>query len=128
MPHQPRPVIYVAGPYSNPDPVENTHRAIAWGDLLWKLGAAPLVPHLTLLWHLASPKPYEEWLELDLNHLRGCDALLRIPGESSGADGEVQEAWRLGLPVALVQLRHTRPDREASLHAWLSRWIGILPR
>ena len=31
--------------------------------------------------------------------LRHCDAVLRLPGESIGADQDVQTATRLGLPV-----------------------------
>jgi hypothetical protein len=38
-------------------------------------------------------------MELDLIWLPACDAVLRLPGESNGADIEVKEAQRLGLPV-----------------------------
>jgi hypothetical protein len=45
------------------------------------------------------PRPYEFWLELDNQFLPCCAALLRLPGESSGADKEVQLAQSLGIPV-----------------------------
>lgn len=93
--------IYVAGPYTAPDCVENTHRAIAAGDALLALGHAPYVPHLNLAWHLVRPHPPETWYALDLVWLAQCDALLRLPGASKGADAEVTEAFRLGLPVYL---------------------------
>jgi hypothetical protein len=38
-------------------------------------------------------------MELDFGWVRRCDAVLRLPGASSGADREVALAERLGLPV-----------------------------
>lgn len=104
-----RPLVYVAGPYTSPDPVENTHTTVKVADELLAGGVAPIVPHLTLLWHAITPKPYDAWLELDRQHLARCDALLRIPGPSSGADAEVALAWELGIPVF---------DDVTSLLAW----------
>lgn len=95
-----KPVVYVAGPYSNPDPVENVHNAIGVADRLLEGGVVtPMLPHLTHTWHLVRPRPYEEWLALDLELMARCDAVFRFPGASSGADGEVAEAERLGIPV-----------------------------
>lgn len=95
-----RPVVYLAGPYSHPDPVENMHHAIKLADMLLdSFGIVPLVPHLTGIWHLVSPKPYEEWLAIDLELLSRCDALLRFGGESNGADREVEYANEIGIPV-----------------------------
>jgi uncharacterized protein DUF4406 len=91
--------IYVAGPYTKGDVAINVRNAIEAGNALLKAGHAPYIPHLTHFWHLVYPGPYEQWLALDLHWVRQCDALLRLPGESSGADGEVAEAKRLGLPV-----------------------------
>lgn len=39
------------------------------------------------------------WLEYDLIWLRLCDCVLRLDGESDGADREVEEAKKLGIPV-----------------------------
>lgn len=93
-----KPLVYIAGPYTKPDPVENTHDIMKIADGLLDV-CAPLVPHLTLFWHVISPKPYREWLDLDLEYLARCDAMLRIPGESSGADAEVVYAEEHGIPV-----------------------------
>lgn len=41
----------------------------------------------------------EPWLTMDLEIVRRADAVLRLPGESAGADGEVAEAVRVGRPV-----------------------------
>ena len=48
---------------------------------------------------MAHPQPYEAWTALDFAWLEVCDALLRLPGHSPGADAE--EAWcqAHGLPV-----------------------------
>jgi hypothetical protein len=107
-----KPVIYLAGPYSHPDPVENTHRAIEIANGLLDI-CSPFIPHLTLLWHLVSPKPYPEWLAIDLDHVAVCDAVYRFPGESSGADGEVNYALSIAKPVF---------HSEGALREWAREW------
>jgi hypothetical protein len=82
--------IYVAGPYSTGDPVTNTKRAIDAGNVLLDAGFIPFIPHLTMFWHLMHPHEYETWLAYDFEWLDTCDAFLRLPGESSGADREQQ--------------------------------------
>lgn len=109
------PVVYVAGPYSNPDPVENTNRAIHVANEVMDLGAVPLIPHLSHMWHLVTPKPYERWLEIDLRLMGVCHAVYRFPGASSGADAEVVEAGRIGLPVFTDW---------ASLRRWVADFQG----
>jgi uncharacterized protein DUF4406 len=91
--------VYVAGPYTKGDVAVNVRRAIEVGTELFDLGYIPFIPHLTHFWHLVTPKPYETWLDIDNEWLPTCDALLRIPGESSGADKEVALAHKLGIPV-----------------------------
>ena len=112
-------LIYVAGPYTKPDPVVNTHRMIQIADALLELGVVPIVPHLTMLWHLLCPRPYEQWLEYDLQVMNRCDVVLRVPGLSSGADGEVQEANRLGQPVIHPQSAAV-DDCISAVKVWLS--------
>jgi hypothetical protein len=96
-----RPLVYVAGPYTRPDPVLNVRRAIEVAESVERLGGTPFVPHLTMLWHLVSPAPVERWYERDLDVLGHCQGLVRFAGESSGADREVERARELGLPVYL---------------------------
>jgi hypothetical protein len=91
--------IYVSGPYTKGDPCENTHRAIIAGNAIFDAGHVPFVPHVSHFWHTVTPRPYEDWMKLDLAFLSACDAIVRLPGESSGADREVAEALRLGIPV-----------------------------
>jgi hypothetical protein len=94
-------VVYVAGPYRS-DPVAGTRAAIEAGIGLWRDsdgGVTPHIPHLTFLADLVCPMPRVEWLALDLGHLERCDAVLRLPGQSVGADIEVERAHALGIPV-----------------------------
>lgn len=94
------PLVYLAGPYTHPDPVENTNEICRVATELLDAGVcAPVVPHVSLLWHLVTPRPYDFWLGIDLAYLARCDALCRLPGESSGADGEVAFAEERGIPV-----------------------------
>lgn len=91
--------IYIAGPYTNGDVAVNVRNAFKVANELADLGFAPFVPHSTHFWHLLFPRPYEFWLELDNQFLPLCDALLRIPGKSNGADNEVELAKKLQIPV-----------------------------
>jgi hypothetical protein len=91
--------IYVAGPYTQGDVAVNVRRAFEAANELADRGFAPFVPHYTHFWHLLFPRAYAFWLALDSAFLPCCDALLRLPGPSTGADGEVDQAKSLGLPV-----------------------------
>ena len=109
--------VYIAGPYSFPDPVLNVRAAIDAAEKLWAVGMAPFIPHLTMLHHLVHPQPIEVWYERDLLWLQKCDVLLRLPGPSIGADREVAEARLAGIAVwldldGLIEA-HKRDDQAA---------------
>lgn len=94
--------VYVAGPYSNPDPLGveiNVCKAMDAGDELEDAGLVAFIPHLSHFRHCRRFRDYEHWIRVDLVWLRKCDALLRLEGESKGSDGEVEEAQRIGVPV-----------------------------
>lgn len=102
--YQLRTRVYVAGPITLGDVDENIRQAIAAGKMLLDRGYAPFVPHLShfaepLATWMVDPLRYEIWLDLDRSFIAVCDALLRIPGESRGADREVAWAVELGIPV-----------------------------
>jgi hypothetical protein len=109
IPLQERSLLYVAAPYTNPDPVLNTHRVLHTANaIIEHTDWLPLVPHLTLLWHAVTPRPIEHWYSYDLGLLRHCDAILRLPGRSTGADAEFDHAVDLGIPaVYLADLGET---------------------
>lgn len=91
--------IYIAGPYTNGDVANNVYNAISAADELLGLGFAPYVPHLTHFWHIMFSHKYDKWLELDNQYLVLCDGVLRLPGNSSGADSEVLLATEKNIPV-----------------------------
>ena len=91
--------IYVAGPYSRGDTIMNVRGAILAAEEIIKKGHVPYIPHLTAFWHLVAPHEYKFWLEYDFEWLDTCDALYRIPGESAGAELEVDFMRNLGRPV-----------------------------
>jgi hypothetical protein len=95
-----RPMLYIAGPYTRPDPVVNAHAAIQVGTIVYEqTDYVPLVPHTTLLWHMVTPRPPDFWYALDIHHMLRCDAIVRLPGESTGADREMEVAIEMGLKV-----------------------------
>jgi hypothetical protein len=91
--------IYIAGPYSKGNMAYNVKAAMDVANDLINMGFAPFCPHLSHFLDMNSPQPYEKWLEIDNEYVKVCDAVLRIPGESSGADNEVRLAQSLGIPV-----------------------------
>ena len=93
--------VYCAGPYSNGSESHNVRIALEAAEVLLRRGYEPYVPHLSHFWHLLFPHSYEAWMELDFAFLEVCDALFRLPGESPGADREVEAAKKWGIPVWL---------------------------
>jgi hypothetical protein len=115
-----RPRVYIAGPISKGDLSQNINQATQAMRELIKRGYAPLCPHLTVYAKPATTYHYfggdqetwckatiegapgithQDWLDVDLRWVEVSDAILRLPGESKGADIEVAEAHRLGIPV-----------------------------
>lgn len=94
-----KPLVYIAGPYTRDDPVLNTRDAVQWAEGVEAEGCDVVIPHLSLLWHAISPAPIERWYERDLAVLARCDALVRFPGPSTGADAEVEFARDRGIRV-----------------------------
>lgn len=91
--------IYISAPYTKGDVALNVRRAIKAADELLEKGHYPYIPHLTHFWHLVSPHDWDVWLEIDLAYLPSCDAVLRLDGESKGADIEVGAAEQSGIPI-----------------------------
>ena len=91
--------VYIAGPYSGGDVMRNISDALTQGEELLFYDYIPFIPHLSGFWHFKRPRPYNMWLEYDIEWLKSCDALLRIGGESPGADKEVEKAVQLNIPV-----------------------------
>jgi len=82
--------VYVAGPYSKGNRLRNALRNIEVAQELLCLGYAPFVPLLSHWWDEYIPNCYKTWLAYDRVWCLTCDAILRTPGESDGADSEVK--------------------------------------
>jgi hypothetical protein len=105
--------VYIAGPISK-DPLMGTRAAVLEAHALEALGGfACFVPQLSILAEMIAPRSWAQWMEADRPWLAKCDALLRLPGESKGANQEIAEAGKLGIPVFysrsdLLQWAHAR--------------------
>lgn len=116
-----KPLIYIAGPYTQGDPVLNTRKALQLGERVYEMGGVPIVPHLSHLWHLVAPKPYDFWMNLDLDYLDHCYALYRIEGDSPGADKEVAKMKEMGRPVFISEERDYGIAL-TKLQNWINEW------
>jgi hypothetical protein len=91
--------VYISGPYSTGDQAENVARAMTVWHRLVDLGFHPYCPHLTHFLHMQRQRPYDEWIAFDLDEIESQDVVLRLPGESKGADKETERAIDLLMPV-----------------------------
>jgi hypothetical protein len=103
--------VYIAGPITNGNVARNVRNASECFFRLLKAGFAPLCPHWSVysggspFYELATPQAlpsgttHADWIAADLPWVRASHAVLRLPGESRGADLEVEEAERNGVPV-----------------------------
>ena len=91
--------VYIASPYTLGDVAVNVKVQIDAADKLIDAGFAPFAPLYSHFQHMAHPRPYQDWVKLDMEWVKVCDCLLRLDGKSSGADDEVKLAKKLNLPV-----------------------------
>lgn len=93
--------VYIASPYSLPkgEQLENVYKSFdAYYDLV-KSGFIPFAPLTCHFIHERHPLPYEKWIGIDNEWQDKCDCLLRLLGESKGADREVDRMGLFGKPV-----------------------------
>jgi len=81
--------VYIAGPYTLGDRSENVRTAAAAMMRILDAGHEPFCPivHSHFL-DLMHPRPWEDWMRLDLAWLPFAEAVIRLPGKSEGADIE----------------------------------------
>ena len=91
--------VYIASSYTLGDVAVNVKTQMDVADTLMNSGLAPFVPLLSHFLHIANPRPYQDWVDLDNAWVTVCDVLLRLPGDSKGADAEVQLAKDNNIPV-----------------------------
>ena len=111
--------VYIAGPISKGDLATNIKRGTDAALALLRAGYSPLCPMLTCYMDGCDPSACagvgdpEIWYDSDASWVAVSDCVLRLPGNSVGADGEVSLADRLGIPVfhSLAALCDGEPDR-----------------
>jgi hypothetical protein len=105
--------ILIAGPYrsgTNDDPelmAENLRKMEAVALTVFRAGHIPVIGEwlaLPLLKQAGSRYPGDKIYEeisypVSRRILAKCDAILRLPGKSKGADGDVQLAMKRGIKV-----------------------------
>lgn len=106
-------LILIAGPYrsgtgDDPDKMaENLRRLEAPSYALFRAGHVPMIGEWVALpvWRAAGGKEIGDDLYEEIFHpaagrlLQLCDGVLRLPGESRGADNDVRLATERGIPV-----------------------------
>ncbi len=92
--------VYISGPLtSSGNVLDNLDRAMDAARALIAAGFAPFCPHLTYHVDPGGEYPHDLWMAIELPWVAVADALLRLPGESLGADLEVARAEAVGIPV-----------------------------
>ena len=94
--------VYVAGPMSWGDKVDNIQRGIRAGTELLLAGYYPFIPHLSHFWDMmleGERISHAKWLEYDKEWVKTSAAVIRLSGKSRGADQEIRWARRHGIPT-----------------------------
>ncbi len=106
--------VYIACPLSGGNQLANIRQADDAFFALLQAGYAPFNPAWSMfaggsfrnagyVMAAATPFPrgttHDDWMAVDLPWVAASHAVLRLPGESVGADREVQHAMLNGIPV-----------------------------
>jgi hypothetical protein len=132
-----RQTIYLAGPMSRGDTQAHVDRAVAvYGHLIAR-GYSVICPQLS---HYAEQKhgikmSHCDWLAMDLELVKRCDFVLRLYGESEGADQEMQCAYENNIHAAsevklatdLEHLAHIMDMFIQGMRLWEQEQAGLRP-
>lgn len=95
-----RPLVYISGPITKGNKTTNFSQACYAQELLMQSGLFSVVnPMLTMLLPQESNITWDCWLATDLDIIKRVDLVVRLPGESRGADCECEYAREIGVPV-----------------------------
>lgn len=92
--------VFIASPYTRGEIDKNMQNQKDISNKLIDLGFCPLP--IALCYHQLAidlPREYNVWIELTANWIQKCDCILRLPGESLGADNELEIAKELNMPI-----------------------------
>lgn len=121
LPRTPNRRIYIAGPISNGGKLtpRGQYKAVKeaqkYYEALIRTGWTPILPHLSYYAWLDFEEDvhWPRWIEMDLDHLDSVICVIRMPGDSKGADMEVKYAREHGIPVIKAQSpRHMTAEIE----------------
>jgi hypothetical protein len=93
--------VYIASPYTKGDVAVNVRKSMDAFYTLSKKGFVPFSPiAMSHFIHMIYPLKYDYWLEeWDYEWVVSCDCLLRLEGESYGADEEIKKANEYNIPI-----------------------------
>lgn len=94
--------VYVSGPITKGNRNWNLYQANEVHRILLDAGYAVLNPMLTILFPDEKNVAHGVWLASDLAFIEVCHVVVRLVGESVGADMETAHADKLGIPVVRV--------------------------
>ena len=121
--NNPRPLIYIAGPFRADLPIgieRNVRRAEEFGLVVAEMGAIPLIPH-TMYRFFQNALPDKFWLTAGLTLLRVCDAIaVDVSWADAGVSrGTVEEVKTAKANQQLVFYS----DNLGELRVWIANWI-----
>jgi nucleoside 2-deoxyribosyltransferase len=126
--------VFISGPLTSTPrgPFPAVHDAVKVSTRLMRAGLVPFVPHTAVLVDMIEPGlTWDEWMLWCLHWVERCDAVLRLPGESRGADREVAHAEALGIPVYFSEadlLDAARSRQAVRLDTLRRRWPAVKGR
>lgn len=107
-----RPLLYISGPmFSEGNILLNVRAACLAASTAYKMGWAPVVPHLNILEGLVTGNvDRERYMDVDLSLLRACGGLLLLEyhldfdkrGQQTGTSEELDFAASCKIPIYTV--------------------------
>jgi len=94
--------VYLSGPITRGNRSWNFYQACEAQRLLLDAGYAVLNPMLSMAHPDGSNIPWESWIVSDLEFVKVCNIVIRLPGHSRGADIETQFAHNRGISVVFI--------------------------
>lgn len=91
-------MVFISGPITS-QALSCVRDSLPVYKFLLDNGAVPVGLQFAIIAEMVDPLSYEEWMDYAYGLIDHCDLLVRLPGESSGADREVDYASKRGLPV-----------------------------
>jgi len=83
-------VVYIASPYTIGNTCENVSKHLHVADTLIGHGFCVIAPLLFHYIDIIHPRPKDVYMQIDFELIKRCDVLIRLEGESAGADEEIQ--------------------------------------